>query len=82
MALCPHCENQIGKVGAVDISIGGRWNGVGYTCPLCSKILSVSVDPVSLKVDTVSEIQGHVNDALAPILNLLQQIANRLNQMR
>jgi hypothetical protein len=82
MALCPYCETQISVVGAVDISIGGRWNGVGYTCPQCSKILSVSVDPVSLKTDTVLEIQHHVDDALAPILNLLYQISNRLNQMR
>jgi hypothetical protein len=82
MALCPHCEAVIHRVDAIDISIAGRWNGVGYTCPFCSKLLSVSVDPVSLKVDTVSEIQGCVESALAPIQNILQQIANHLNRTR
>jgi hypothetical protein len=68
------------SVGAEDIDIGGRWHGVGYTCPYCFKLLNVSVDPVSLKVDTVSEIQGHVHDALVPILNVLRQMAVRLEQ--
>jgi hypothetical protein len=82
MALCPFCENPISVVGAVDISVGGQWNGVGYTCPNCSRILSVSVDPLSVKSDVIDEIQRHVDVALAPIQNLLQQIASRLNQMR
>jgi hypothetical protein len=79
---CPKCGTLINEVGAEDVSIGGRWHGVQYLCPACLTVLSVSVDPVSLKTDTVSEISDHIDQALAPILSALQQIVTRLNRVK
>ena len=76
MNKCPKCDRIVIEVRADEISIGGRWHGVSYNCPFCFTILSVAVDPVSLKTDTVAEIE----DALGPIRELLNQIAVRLNQ--
>jgi hypothetical protein len=82
MGKCPKCGTLITEVGAEEVSVGGRWHGVQYLCPGCLTVLGISVDPVSLKTDTVSEISAHIDEALAPILSVLQQIAARLNRIK
>lgn len=82
MGKCPKCGTLITEVRAEEVSVGGRWHGVQYLCPGCLTVLSVAVDPVALKTDTVSEISDHIDEALSPILVALQQIANRLNRMK
>ena len=56
-AQCPKCNSQIHKVIAdhVDVNVvGGKtWHGISYACPSCSVLLSVAIDPISLKADTV-----------------------------
>lgn len=60
MAKCPKCNQPLAEVRLSDITVnagrGKEWSGVVYTCPLCDAALSVGVDPVSLKDDTVREI--------------------------
>lgn len=56
-AQCPKCNSQIHNVIAdhVDVNVvGGKtWHGISYACPSCSVLLSVAIDPISLKADTV-----------------------------
>lgn len=33
-----------------------RWNCVTYNCPLCFTVLSVGIDPVALKSDTITGV--------------------------
>lgn len=59
---CPKCEKLIPHVTLQAITIktaligGTDWLGVSYQCPFCRTVLSVSIDPIALKSDTVTEI--------------------------
>lgn len=42
-----------------DVSVGSYGNsyrGVAYLCSSCRAVLSVAIDPVALKADTVREV--------------------------
>jgi hypothetical protein len=60
MAQCPKCFSAIDKVkieGVTGRVIGGSaYNAITYSCPFCFVILSVGIDPVALKTDTVNEV--------------------------
>ena len=60
MGNCPSCKAAITNVTAerveVNVPMGQTWKGISYQCPLCRVILSVGIDPISLKVDTVAEV--------------------------
>jgi hypothetical protein len=84
---CPECDKILTNVDFHETRIGPLFStdglrGIIYQCPYCQHVLGVGVDPVALKTDTVSGVADQIESSLAPILNLLQQIANRLNQMR
>lgn len=59
---CPKCERIVTSVKIESITastslIGGRdFNAVSYCCKSCSTVLSVQMDPIALKSDTVAEI--------------------------
>lgn len=56
---CPKCEKTALTIvaEAVTVTIDMRsWNGVNYLCPNCRTILSVGIDPVALKTDTVRDV--------------------------
>lgn len=59
---CPGCGKSLTSVEIkpIDISQGfqAKWNGVSYQCPNlhCQTILSVGMDPIALKTDTVNEV--------------------------
>jgi len=70
MRNCPHCKRQVSKIVLEPISLEGRsfgsslnLNGVAYLCPICGSILSVGVDPASMKADLVAEILRHIEKA-------------------
>ena len=58
--MCPYCENQLGAVNlreiTVNAGIGNQYVDVAYSCPFCRKVLSVSIDPVALKTDTIEGV--------------------------
>lgn len=58
--MCPKCSADLVSVNVKPIRINSPadppWNGVAYECPHCGCVLSVGIDPVSLKADTVSEV--------------------------
>jgi hypothetical protein len=35
---------------------GNQWRAIAYCCPKCQTAISVQIDPVALKTDTVNEI--------------------------
>jgi hypothetical protein len=35
---------------------GTNWVGVAYCCPNCDVAISLAIDPVALKADTVGEV--------------------------
>jgi hypothetical protein len=57
---CPKCEKMVTSVDVdnVDIVRGGQtaWRGISYSCPWCHTVISVGIDPASLKSDTVNAI--------------------------
>lgn len=62
-AKCPHCNQVVTKLTIVSLPAGAaysgfEWNAIAYACPLvsCQKIISVQIDPIALKADTVNEI--------------------------
>lgn len=58
--VCPYCRAIISsvKLEHVDVKVveGRTFHGVSYVCSACRFVLSVSIDPVALKGETVSEI--------------------------
>ena len=59
MAICPKCSAAILSVNVREIPIRAirtEWVGVSYSCPSCDVLLSVGIDPIALKSDTVDEI--------------------------
>jgi hypothetical protein len=57
---CPKCNGTLNKVRAESIDVhvgalgtGGSYRGVSYFCPMCHAVLSVSIDPLAVKADTV-----------------------------
>lgn len=60
MSKCPKCEKVITHVNHVDLTIHAltkRVTGNGYACPLCQTIISVEVDPIAIKTDTLNAIR-------------------------
>jgi hypothetical protein len=65
MANCPHCKKSLSTVTLepVDINVnplagkGGPYVGIAYVCPSCRSALSVSLDPLAIKLDTLAEIR-------------------------
>ena len=62
MALCPHCNNAVMSAVIQEIPMhslnGSQWRGISYACGSCGRVLSVAIDPVSLKSDTVDEVRA------------------------
>ena len=57
---CPKCEKLVSYVTLSTVDVkgpfgGNDWKGVSYLCPHCQTILSVAIDPVALKTDTVNQ---------------------------
>ncbi len=58
---CPHCDKAITRVtmkpldGQVPFETT-KWKCVAYGCPLCQKAISVQIDPLAIKEETVAEL--------------------------
>ena len=71
MGKCPHCNSLVSTLTLGDVR-AGKWNGVSYSCPSCSAVLSVAIDPIALKADTISGVAERlkiVQEQLAAIQN-------------
>lgn len=57
---CPKCDKIITNVnlGNVFASVPGgtKWKAISYLCPFCSVILSVQIDPIAIKTDTLKAL--------------------------
>jgi len=60
MAKCAHCDTSFSSLNLENVSIkakkGRSWVGVAYCCPYCGVAVSVAIDPIALKSDTVGEV--------------------------
>ena len=60
MGKCPSCHQLVTYVrltaSQIHADTGEQWVGVNYLCPTCETILSVAIDPVALKADTVTGV--------------------------
>jgi hypothetical protein len=63
----PYCKASLSTVviEAVEAHVakGKSYHALTYACPHCHFVLSVALDPVALKSDTVSEIVGALQDS-------------------
>ncbi|MCU1226361.1 MAG: hypothetical protein JWQ42_4454 [Edaphobacter sp.] len=57
---CPKCNASVMSVNLKEIKVnagnGTGWIGVSYQCALCNTVLSVGIDPVALKTDTIKGV--------------------------
>lgn len=60
MVTCPNCKSAITAVNIQDVdgrvALMSKWKCIAHTCPQCSCVLSVQIDPVALKTDTVNAV--------------------------
>jgi hypothetical protein len=59
MALCPHCKSSMTRVIGEPVTVespAGNFNGIAYSCPDCSILLDVGIDPIAIKTDLVEEV--------------------------
>ena len=59
---CPKCGKTVNRV-LIDevkgyIGIKAAWICNSYLCPSCKTVLSVQIDPIAIKTDTVKEIKA------------------------
>ena len=68
MAECPKCAQRILHVTIEEVEVsapsGKPWRGITYACPHCRVLLSVGIDPILLKADTVSATLAGLIDYL------------------
>ncbi len=63
---CPYCGFIISEVRTEAVTIGNalqkQWHGVSYVCPSfsCSKVISIQMDPISLKSDTIEGVAARL----------------------
>jgi len=59
--LCPHCNKMINNVNLEKMTsssfMGTQWNTIGYACPFCQKIITVSIDPIAIKTDIIEALR-------------------------
>jgi transcription elongation factor Elf1 len=80
MSKCPKCSQFVSSATLNDVKIG-NWNGVSYSCPFCFSVLSIAIDPVALKSDTISGVHDElvsVHQKLDAIQSYVAQIAQHL----
>lgn len=56
---CPKCDARLNKVDVEYTEVRGyrkAYKGINYVCPYCSVVLSVSIDPLAVKNEIVSEV--------------------------
>jgi len=61
MATCPNCKKKIQEVRFQIVKSRHSFgrdilNSIAHCCPMCDSILSVEVDPIAVKTDTVREL--------------------------
>lgn len=58
---CPYCDATVHSVSIHKVTgnvlMGSAWNCVAYSCQACHKVLSIQMDPIALKHDTVQAIK-------------------------
>lgn len=58
--LCPKCGGVLSSVNVERVSVNQGFKptllGASYTCPHCNVVLSVSLDPMTIKKDIIEEI--------------------------
>jgi transposase-like protein len=70
MNKCPHCESNLSAVN-IDV-INGNVKGhqpyrcISYTCPHCSRVLSVQMDPLAVQTDTLDGVESLLQKHLKP----------------
>lgn len=57
---CPSCGTSIGTPTMQGVTTGAfmgtQWKCIAFCCPSCDVVLSVQIDPVALKTDTVNAV--------------------------
>jgi len=62
VARCPKCEAPLTSANIDNLPLedrgGGRtWHGAVITCPRCSSILGVSIDPLKIQRTIIEEVR-------------------------
>ena len=56
---CPYCKALVQRVNLANVNIvasDASWVGVSYSCASCGVVLSVSIDPITVKADLKEEV--------------------------
>lgn len=58
---CPKCEKVVTRATIADVpakAFMGRmqWNAISFSCPHCSTILGIQIDPIAIKTDLIDEL--------------------------
>ena len=57
---CPKCEVPVSQVSIQRVEVietrKAEWRGITLSCPRCSVVLGVAVDPIDLKNFVVEEV--------------------------
>ena len=85
MSKCPKCNTVVNQVQLAEVNIYAginSWRGVSYSCPVCFSVLSVAIDPVALKTDTVTDVSAELRKLQAELADIRHQIARMAQQLR
>lgn len=62
MTKCPRCEQDITHINMEEItgkaSSQKSWKCIAYTCPQCSTLISVQMNPLTLQTDILNGVRA------------------------
>jgi hypothetical protein len=67
--MCPNCKKPVLKVRLKDVAastwlpMAQEWRAISHCCYECGVVLSVQIDPIAIKADTIAAIKGKTDCA-------------------
>jgi hypothetical protein len=73
MTNCPKCSNLLASATVHQVTLG-KYRGHSYSCPHCLALLSVAIDPFSLKADIVASVAEELKPLKAQLTRMERKI--------
>ena len=84
-AICPKCDRPVPKVSIVPLHATSgpgqdTWKGVAYTCPHCSVILSIQIDPIAIRTDSNNYVSKKIEESQTELERQITKAKASLSQ--
>jgi hypothetical protein len=67
MAKCPKCDSMFSSANLEPIQLNQprqKWKGVAYNCPSCATAISISIDPLAIRNEIITDVVAEIKKLL------------------